>query len=248
MSEYLHCRNFPTPSREEEAKLAEQLESVITNDLKGDVFGMLGNFQRILSDNRQRERWDGIFEKLEILFKCGRNAVLNGPMIGVPVAIRDSDYFRHTARMFGSDRSAIAALEWMATAWNATFANTGLWMGKTFEPVSRETVAAKSENDPQTLEGYSPASTMIGRNFFREPPNPGLLQSLGIPVLTRIWQLRERPSGVSDPGYPGELLPGNLEKERNIPYTMTGGIFLAQPGNSVVPQMKGKPVYRLNYR
>jgi hypothetical protein len=248
MGEYLDWRNFPCSSREEEAKLAEQLESVISKDLKGNVFGMLGGFQRILADNRQGERWEGVFEKLMVLFKCGRNAVLDGPMIGVPVAIRDSDYFRRTARMFGRDRSAIAALEWMATAWNATFANTGLWMGKTFEPVSRETVAEKSENDPQTLESYSPASTRIGRNFFREPPNPGLLQSLGIPVLTRIWQLRVRPSDTSVPGFPGELLSENLEKERNIPYTMTGGIFLAQPGNSVVPEMKGKPVYRLNYR
>ncbi len=59
MSEYLHFRNFPCTSREEEAKLAEQLESVITNDLKGNVFRMLGNFQRILSDNRQRDQWDG---------------------------------------------------------------------------------------------------------------------------------------------------------------------------------------------
>ena len=135
MSEYLDYRNFPCASGDEEAKLARQLESVIGNDLKGNVFSMLGNFQRILSDNRQRDQWDGIFEKLKILFLCGRNAVLDGPMIGVPVAIRDSDYFRHTARMFGRDRSAIASVEWMATCWNATFANTGLWMGKTFEPV-----------------------------------------------------------------------------------------------------------------
>jgi len=248
MSEYLDFRNFPCASRAEEVMLAERLESVIANDLKGNVFSMLGNFQRILSDNRQRERWDGIFEKLKILFICGRNALLDGPMIGVPVAIRDSDYFRHTARMFGRDRSAIAAVELMATGWNATFANTGLWMGKTFEPVSRETVAAKCENDPQMQDSYSPATTRIGRNFFREPPNPGLLQSLGIPVLTRLWQLKQRPSGISASGFLGGLLPENLEKEKNIPYTMTGGIFLAQPGNSVVPEMKGKPVYQLNYR
>ncbi|NVN90182.1 MAG: hypothetical protein HXX11_06220 [Desulfuromonadales bacterium] len=248
MSKYLDYRNFPCASREEELKLAEQLESIITNDLRGNAFSMLGNFQRILSDNRQREQWDGIFEKLGILFSCGCNAILDGPMIGVPVAIRDSDYFRHTAQMFGRDRSAVAAVEWMATCWNATFANTGLWMGKTFEPVSRETVASSCDNDPQVLAHFAPASTRIGRNFFREPPNPGLLQSLGIPVLTRVWQLKERPSDSSASDFLGELLPQNLEKEKNIPYSMTGGIFLAQPGNSVVPGMNGKPVYQLNYR
>jgi hypothetical protein len=248
MSEYLDFRNFPCASRAEEVMLAERLESVIANDLKGNVFGMLGNFQRILSDNRQRDQWDGIFEKLKTLFICGRNAVLDGPMIGVPVAIRDSDYFLHTARMFGRDRSAIAAVEWMATCWNATFANTGLWMGKTFEPVSRETVAASCDNDLRTMEGYSPDFTRIGRNFFREPPGPGLLQGLGIPVLTGVWQLIERPADIKASGFLGELLPVNLEKEKNIPYTMTGGIFLAQPGNSVVPEMKGKQVYQLNYR
>jgi len=62
MSEYLDRRNFLCASLDEEVKLAEQLESVIANDLKGNVFSMLGNFQRILSDNRQRDKWDGIFE------------------------------------------------------------------------------------------------------------------------------------------------------------------------------------------
>jgi len=248
MNEYLDRRNFPCASRDEEERLAEQLENVIANDLKGNVFRMLGGFQRILADNRQRNQWDEIFKKLKVLFVCGRNAVLDGPMIGVPVAIRDSDYFRNTARMFGSDRSAIATLEWMATSWNATFANTGLWMGKTFEPVSRETAAAKSENSPQVNDSYSPATTRIGRNFFREPPGRGLLQSLGIPVLTKVWQLQPRPSDSSTSGFLGKLVPENLWKEKNIPYSMTGGIFLAQPGNSVVPEMKGKPVYQLNYR
>lgn len=248
MGEYLDCRNFPCSSADEETKLAKRLESVVANDLKGNVFAMLGGFQHILSDNRQRDRWDGIFEKLQTLFLCGRTAVLDGPMIGVSLAIRDSDYFRDTARMFGRDRSAVAAVEWMATCWNATFANTGLWMGKTFEPVARETTAMACDNHPQTLEAYSPLTTRIGRNFFREPPDPNLLQGLGIPVLTQAWQLRPRPENISAPGFHGRLLPDNLNKERNIPYSMTGGIFLAQPGISVVPEMKRKPVYQLNYR
>lgn len=248
MSEYLDPCNFPSASKDEEARLAEQLESVIADDLKGDVFSMLGSFQRILSNNCQRDQWDGIIEKLKTLFTCGRNTIVDGPMIGVPIAIRDSDYFRHTARMFGMDRSAIASLEWMATCWNGTFANTGLWMGKTFEPVSYETTAAKCDNDHQLLARYSPATTRIGRNYFREPPVSGLLQSLGIPALSSAWQLNPRPFDTSAVDFLGELLPENLEKERNIPYSMTGGIFLAQPGNSVVPEMRGKPVYQLNYR
>jgi len=206
MSEYLHYRNFPCASKAEEARLADQLESVITTDLRGNVFGMLGNFQRILADNRRRDEWDVIFNKLKILFLCGRDAVVDGPMIGVPVAIRDSDYFRHTAQLLGSDRSAVAAVEWMATCWNATFADTGLWMGKTFEPVSYETVAARCDHDPQVLKQYSPFTTRIGRNFFREPPNPDLIRKLGIPVLTKVWQLRRRPANVSSPGFLGQLV------------------------------------------
>jgi hypothetical protein len=248
MSEYLDHRNFPSASGKEEALLAEKLEAVLTHDLKGNIFTMLGDFQRILSDNRQRDQWNPVFEKLKTLFLCGSNAVLDGPMIGVPVAIRDSDYFRQTARMFGRDRSAVAAVEWMATCWNATFANTGLWMGKTFEPVTRETVAEKCGNDSQILESYSSATARIGRNFFREPPDPNMLQSLGLPVLAHVWQLRQRPADISAAGFSGILLSENLEKEKNIPYSMTGGIFLAQPGNSVVPEMKGKTVYQLNYR
>jgi hypothetical protein len=248
MSEYLHFRNFPSPSREEEAKLAEQLEAVITTDLKGDVFRMLGNFQRILADNRQRGRWEEIFNKLKTLFLCGRDALVDGPMIGVPIAIRDSDYFRHTARLVGNDRSALAAVEWMASCWNATFADTGLWMGKTFEPVAYQTFAGLCDHDPRMVAGYSAATARIGRNFFRQPSNPDLLQSLGIPVLTKVWQLKPRPVDLSAAGFLGTLLAMNLEKEEKIPYSMTGGIFLAQPGLSVVPEMRGKSVYQLNYR
>lgn len=249
MNEYLNCLNFPCTSVEEKAKLAEKLQSLIINDLEGDAFRMLGKFQRILSDNHRRDRWEETFEKLKTLFMCGRKAVLDGPMIGVTIAIRDSDYFRHAARMIGGDRSAIASLEWMATCWNVTFADAGLWMGKTFEPVSIETVASKCDNDPRILENYSRATTRIGRNFFREPPpNSGLLQSLGIPVLTKIWRLKRRPLTNTDAGFFGELLPENIEKEKSIPYNMTGGFFLAQPGSSVVPEMRGKPVYQLNYR
>lgn len=248
MSHYLDQRNFPCASSDEEATLARQLESLIASDVQDDIFRILGAYQRILSDNRQRKQWDTIFEKLHILFRCGRNGILDGPMIGVPIAIRDSDYFRRSAEMVGRNRSTLASLEWMATCWNATFANTGLWMGKTFEPVGRQTVAAKCDNDPKVLGKYDQTTTRIGRNFFREPISQGLIQSLGIPVLTRVWRLKKRPTSSTTQGFCGELLDVNLEKEKNIPYSMTGGIFLAQPGHSVVPEMRGKPVYQLNYR
>ena len=44
------------------------------------------------------------------------------------------------------------------------------------------------------------------------------------------------------------LTEENLAKEVNIPYAMTGGLFLAAPGRSVVPEMNGKAVYQFNYR
>ncbi|MEN6376078.1 MAG: hypothetical protein ABFD75_15035 [Smithella sp.] len=248
MNKYLDKDNFPSSSDEEQKELSEKLESIIANDLKDNVFSMLGRFQRILSDNRRKDEWDGIFEKLKILFMCGRNAVLDGPMIGVTVAIRDSDYFRNTARMFAKDRSAMAGIEMMASLWNATFTTTGLWMGKTFESVSRNVVAKKTGNDPQVLKKFSSETTRIGRNFFREPANPNLLQGLAIPVLTRAWQLKERPWDASASGFLGILETENLQKEKNIPYSKTGGLFIAQPGTSVVPEMKSKSVYQLNYR
>jgi len=186
MGHYLDHRNFPCASSDEEATLARQLESLIASDVQDDIFRMLGAYQRILSNNRQRNQWDTIFEKLHILFCCGRNGILDGPMIGVPIAIRDSDYFRHSAEMVGRNRSSLASLEWMATCWNATFANTGLWMGKTFEPVERQTVAAKCDNDPEVLGKYDQTTTRIGRNFFREPISQGLIQSLGIPVFSKV--------------------------------------------------------------
>lgn len=248
MNKYLDKENFPCSSDAEKKELSEKLEAIIADDLDDGVFRMLGRFQRILSDNRRKDDWEGIFEKLKVLFMCGRNAVLDGPMIGVTVAIRDSDYFRNTARMFAKDRSAMAGIEMMASLWNATFATTGLWMGKTFESVSQDVVATKTGNDFQVLKKYSSKTTRIGRNFFREPADPNLLQGMAIPVLTRAWQLKERPQDTSAPGFLGKLKPKNLQKEKNIPYSMTGGLFIAQPGTSVVPEMKGKSVYQLNYR
>lgn len=245
---YLSSNNFPAVSSASADTLAAELETLLNSDFTGDMYAMLSGFQRILADNRQRHLWPLVHKKLETLFKCGKNAVADGPMIGIPVSIRDSDYFQETIQHFGKERSKIASIEWMATAWNMTFADTGLWMGKTFEPVSREVVADKTGNDAGTLAQYDPATTRIGRNYFREPARPDIIQGFGLPVLTSLWGLKPRPESTMGKLFDGLLLEENLAKEVSIPYSMTGGIFLATPGESVVPEMNGKEVYQLNYR
>ena len=244
----LSCENFPATSSEERLQLDEKLQAILQSDFNGNLYALLARYQRILADNMERQQWPAIHDKLQTLFMCGQATPLDGPMVGIPVSIRDSDYFRKAAELFGKERSLLAKIELMATAWNASFADTGLWMGKTFEPVSEEVVKTKSANDPEVMAAYNPDITRIGRNFFRDPGDPNLVQSLGLPVLKEVWHLIERPMSVDAQGFEGTLLAENLAKERNIPYSMTGGIYLADMGNSVVPEMNGKAVYQLNYR
>ncbi|MGV1099797.1 hypothetical protein ACUUL3_10375 [Thiovibrio sp. JS02] len=248
MSRYLEPGNFSGASPDERQALERDLARILREEWGDGPLAMLGPWQRLLADNDRRQEWDAVFAKLRTLFLCGESAPPDGPMIGVPMAIRDSDYFRETARLFDRDRSLAADIEWMATCWNAAFAGTGLWMGKTFEPIRRETFAARCDHDADTVAGYSPETTRIGRNFFRETADPNLLQGIALPALTRLWRLKDRPTNQEAAGFAGELLSRNLEKERVIPYTKTGGIFLAQPGRSLVPELKGKAVYQLNYR
>lgn len=247
-TKYLSSNNFPAASSASADTLAAELETLLSSDFTGDMYALLAGYQRILADNRQRHQWSAVHKKLETLFQCGKAIPLDGPMIGIPVSIRDSDYFQDTVQHFGKERSKIASIEWMATAWNMTFADTGLWMGKTFEPVSREVVADKTDNDAGMLAHYDQKTTRIGRNYFREPAQPDIIQGLGLPVLTSLWNLKPRPKSAAEKLFDGLLLEGNLAKEVNIPYSMTGGIFLASPGKSVVPEMNGKEVYQLNYR
>lgn len=248
MNNYLSVANFPTASEQEQQALANALDAIIANDLQDGALPMLGRFRKILGDNLRREEWEGVHEKLLTLFKCGASTPLDGPMIGVSMSIRDSDYFKETAKPHGENRSMLAHLEWMATLWNVTYASTGLWMGKTFEPVSKDVFAAKCGHDPVALSGYDPETTRIGRNFFREPDDPNFIQSLGMPVLTQFWNLRDRPLDTKAQGFDSQLLTQNLTKEKAIPYVKTGGIFLSLPGKSVVGEMNGKAVYQLNYR
>ncbi len=248
MTEYLNSSHFPCSSAAAADKLAADLAQLLANDFSGDLYALLAGYQRILASNNRRKEWPQVHKKLETLFKCGRSQVLDGPMIGIPVSIRDSDYFRDAVKQAGRERSLIARIEWMATAWNMTFADTGLWMGKTFEPVRKDVVAAKTENNVELLEKYNPASTRIGRNFFREPSNPDIIQGLGLPALTALWSLQPRPALNQKTLFDADLLEEHLNLEKNIPYSMTGGIFLANPGQSVVAQMNNKEVYQLNYR
>ncbi len=245
---FLSSSHFPAVSVEEKNSLEADLNSILQTDLQGSFYQMLASFQKILADNCQREQWPLIHEKLNTLFMCGKPVPMDGPMIGIPVSIKDSDYFKETVAHFGRERSHIASIEWMATAWNMTFADTGLWMGKTFEPIEKETVAEKCGNNGQVMEVFNPATTRIGRNYFRDPADPNLLQSFGLPALTPLWNLRERPMSTSAEGFDCKLTAENLTKEKNIPYSKTGGFFLCNTGQSVVPEMNGKKVYQLNYR
>lgn len=249
MTAFLNSKHFAAASSAEQQSLTNSLDQILNNDYHGSLFVMLGQYQRILADNHQRKYWPDIHKKLDTLFKCGTPEAISGPMIGIPVSIRDSDYFKASAQLIGQERrSLMANIEWMATAWNATYADTGLWMGKTFEPVSREKVAQKTRNNAQVMAGYDPKTTRIGRNFFREPPDPNAVQAIGLPVLTQLWKLKDRPMHPGTTGFDCELLADNLDKEKNIPYSKTGGYFLCNLGASVVPEMNDKLVYQLNYR
>ena len=248
MAPFLDKMVFPSNSSDEGQNLENALNSILAQDCKGDFFSMLAHYQRVLADNNQKHVWPDIHGKLETLFKCGKAEVLNGPMIGIPVSIRDSDYFKNIGETGANQRSIIANIEWMATAWNATYADTGLWMGKTFEPVSREVVVEKTDNHSQMVNAFDSETTRIGRNYFREPPDPNIIQAIGLPALTQLWHLKDRPMNPAAEGFDGQLLPENLAKEKAIPYSKTGGYFLCNPSQSVVPEMNGKAVYQLNYR
>jgi hypothetical protein len=248
MTEYLSSDHFQETPTEEDGRLAYELDTILKYDSKNGILNMLVEYKKVLSNNHRKDDWGIINRRLMTLFKCGQYAPLDGPMIGVSMSIRDSDYFKHTARLFGKERSAMANIEWMAKLWNITFGDSGIWMGKTFELVSKETLALKCSAHPAVMAAYKPEITRLGRNFFRQPHNPTLLDLAGLPVLTPLWNLKERPISPDAQSFGGELLAEHLEAEKSIPYTKTGGIFLANPGISVLDGMNRKRVYQLNYR
>lgn len=249
MAKFLNSKHFPAASSDEMQSLEASLNHILKNDYHGSYFALLGEYQRILADNNQKQYWPEINKKLDTLFKCGTCEIVNGPMIGIPISIRDSDPFKAVAGLVGEDRSVFANIESLATTWNATYADTGIWMGKSFEPVTRETLTTISNNDPQIIRNFNERTTRIGRNYFRQPPDhPNALQAIGLPALTKLWKLKERPMSPDTAGFYCELLAENIEKEKAIPYTQTGGYFLCNFDESIVPGMNGKNVYQLNYR
>lgn len=247
MTNYLDSNNFPSANRQASFSLDQKLASLL-DEPHGDFYELLAGYQRILADNRRQAEWAAINEKLRILFMCGLAMPLDGPMIGIPMSLRDSDFFLGIARTIGQDRSVLASVEVLAKSWNATFADTGLWMGKTFEPVTREVVRDKCNDAPEVMVRYDEKITRIGRNFFREVADPNPFQSLGLPAITQAWKLKDRPAAVDAQGFEGILLQQNLDKEKAIPYDKTGGYYLADLGTSVLAEMSGKQVYALNYR
>lgn len=212
------------------------------------MYSLLAGYTRVLTDNSRRDEWPALYGKLDTLFKCGSYGPLDGPMFGISVCIRDSDYFRGAAKLFGKERSVIAKLETLATSWNATFANSTLWTGKTFEPVTPERLRSLLENREKAYRHYDNATTRIGRNFFRRPINPNSLETVSLPLLTELWDLQERPRSITANGFHATLTEQNIMKEQAIPYQKTGGYFLASEGISVVPDNRGKKVFQLNYR
>ena len=245
---HLSSDHFPTLSKEEQARQTSQLKAILSTAADSDMFALMGRYQRILADNNRRGEWPAIHDKLATLFLAGKGTPLDGPMVGIPISIRDSDYFKQTAELFGQKRSTVANIEWMATAWNMSFADTGLWMGKTFEPISKEAVADKTNDDSIATSHFNSETTRIGRNFFRQPTDPNRLQSLGLPSLEKLWKLQPRPSLQQPEIFDTTLTAENAEKELKIPYSQTGGLFLADIGTSALPEMSDKVVYQLNYR
>ncbi|MEN8166903.1 MAG: hypothetical protein ABFR65_05420 [Pseudomonadota bacterium] len=248
MNDFLNHKNFPAGSDEEARALADSLEKMLQTDYQQSFFKLFSDYKAILNDNNRKNEWTSVNDKLTTIFKCGKSVPVDGPMIGVSMSIQDSDYFRTTAKIFSKKRSAIANIEWMASMWNLSFANSGIWMGKTFEPVSRQTVESKCADNPLAVNAYNENSTRIGRNFFRDPHNPSLIQLAGIPALTELWHLKKRPMSIDTPGFDSLLLQRNLDKEKHVPYEYTGGYFLANPGTSSIPEMNDKAVYQLVYR
>lgn len=112
MSNFLNAEHFPGNDRQ---ALQDDLDRILEKDYRGSFFTLLAGYKRVLGDNARKDEWEQVNEKLMCLFKCGKSVPLDGPMIGVSMSIRDSDYLREAARLFGDNRSALA----MSSGWPA---------------------------------------------------------------------------------------------------------------------------------
>lgn len=246
MTSYLCSANFPCDTVQAGTALDKKLAALLQSDYGGDFYALFAHYRRILTNSQRWQEWPAIHDKLRTLFMCGRAVPLDGPMMGISVSIRDSVFFRKITNDFGRSRSTFARIGAMAAACNDAFADTGLWAGKIFGTVSREMASRKCQGDAGVMAAYDERATRIGCNFFREPANPDLIQTLGLLTLNRAWNLKDRDS--PDTAEIDKLLrQQNPDQERMIPYSKTGGFFLANMGKSVVSQMCGKQVYTLNY-
>ena len=97
MDKYLSSANFPTANAEENQNLATELNELLQQDFDESPLVTLAHYQQILADNTRKDEWPTVHHKLETLFKCGTAKPLDGPMIGIPVSLRDSDYFKKAA-------------------------------------------------------------------------------------------------------------------------------------------------------
>ncbi len=240
---YLDSENYPCKDRQQARELDNRLADLLACDYRGDFYDQLARYQRILADNRRKNEWPAMHEKLHTLFLCGRAMPLDGPMIGISLSLRDSDFFGEISKNFNGVRTAIAGMEILATLWNSTLADTGIWMGKTFEPVSHEMWAQKCSHHPAATAAYDSATCRLGRNFFRDTPDS---RFQALPLITQAWHLKDRPDSSNSVGFEAALLAENIEKEAVIPYSKTGGYYLAALYPSVLDE--GKTVYALNYR
>ena len=118
MNQWLDVKNFPAGSSVESEKLSDSLHNLIVQDGKQGMLSQLANYAEVLADNNRYGEWADIHNKLTVLFKCGVYKALDGPMIGISLSIRDTDYFRKSAELFGKQRSVLANIQWMALAMN----------------------------------------------------------------------------------------------------------------------------------
>ncbi len=242
MNQWLDADNFPSHSGKQFQKLSLSLKNIMDADGRQGLLSMMAIYAASLSDRQQAVIWPTIRYKIQVLFRCGAYKRLDGPFIGMPLCSSSPSEGDVPTEPANSDYLVKNEL------WHNTFRSAGVWMGKTFEPISKADYAVFCSHSPEYVDAYNPKSSRVGRNFFRNASHAKSLQKLALPALQKIWKLEARPKSIDAKGVLGQLTINNLEWERMIPYDITGGNFLANGGHSVLPGLNKKQVYQLNYR
>jgi hypothetical protein len=207
------------------------------------VLAALAGLQRILGHHQLRWWWPTAVGQLDRLMRHGEAVPIDGPVFGVPLAPCHGNL---PLPVTGGPERRVP-LTAAVRMWNSLFTGSG-WMGKTFEPVTAQEYAARCGTDLRAAGHFDAATCRLGRNFFRRG-NAGTVQRLAWPLVRKILGLGPRPlDPTTAVPVGGQLLPGNLARERLIPYDSTGTLFLARLTSSVLPALEGRPVYQLNYR